>query len=424
MKLKVFLAAICTLFLTTSSIFGYQTTFTPILRANVDYTDNINQMPNNEESDTITTVSPGGTLDLSGESAGLTISYRPTYASYNKQTENDTWRHYGRLSGWWDMNKKTRLNISDNLTISEDPQDDQEDPALRRGRNKYRRNTTNINIAHQFGLADSFNFGYIYSFLENDNDFFEDSYSHNPYVGVTWWFVPNNYGIDLGGNFNRGEFDQSDDFDSWSGNLRLRKRFTRNFDVFLQYAYMKTTYDGQEENYKVNDGGIGLYYIAGENIDITFAVSYVRRDREVSNDQDGIIATWDINANWNWRRSSLSLNGTSGYSQNTFSSENEGFYYYSQINGNATYQFTRYFSGDIFAGYNYYRYLDIDPKVKDHLISAGCGLSWQALEWMQFNIQYAHRTLDSNEWIREYDENRVLFGITLSPARPSRASKY
>jgi hypothetical protein len=424
MKSKVFFVAICTLFLTTSVTFGYQVTFTPRSRAIVEYTDNVNHTRNNKQEDTITTVSVGGDLDITGKTAGLKLSYDPTYAFYDKNTQDDTWRHYARAAGFWDMTQGTRLDITDSFTISEDPVDDEADPTYRRGRNRYTRNTANINLGHQFGPADSFNLGYDYTTLENQNDFYEGSTRYNPYADVIWWFIPNSYGIDFRGDFTKGEFDRSDDFDSWNGRLRLRKRFSTQFDAFLQYAYMKTEYDGVTENYKINDAGIGFTYIASEDTDLTLVVSYAQRDRELSDDQDGVILTGNINTKWDWHRSTLSLNGSSGYDQDTFGSENYGFYLYGRINGTYAYDFTRNFSGNISAGYGYNRYIDLDPELEEQNINAGTGLSWQALDWMQLRIQYTYRTLYSNEEFREYDENRVFFSITFSPSRPFSTSRY
>ena len=74
---------------------------TPRVSAGVEYTDNVGLTPDNTESDTITTVTPGITLDLSGRPAGLTLSYDPSYVNYADGTYEDYWRHLATGSGWW-----------------------------------------------------------------------------------------------------------------------------------------------------------------------------------------------------------------------------------------------------------------------------------------------------------------------------------
>jgi hypothetical protein len=403
-----------------SPAFAAVTTLSPQFTAGVTYTDNINRTEDKED-DVTATLSPGATLDITGHRAGLFLSYNPTYAVYKNNPQNDGWRHYAGLGFWWDLSSRTHLSLTDNLTISEDPADDVLDQSgTRRGRSRYGNNTANIDLSHRFGPSDSLNLGYTHSTTINDDELYEDNTRHNPYANMTWWFVPDRYGLDLIADYTRGEFDRSDDFDSWLAKMKLRRRFNSRFDMFLQYGYISTDYTGETEDYKFYDLGIGFDYVVGDHVNTSFTVSYLRRDSETTGEEEDVFASWDINAQWPLRKGSLGLTGSSGYTQDQFAAGGRGFSLYSGIKGNVSWRFARTISGDVFAGYRYNRFIDFEPEKENHTADAGAGLSWQALSWMRFGLSYNYIQLFSNIEITEYNENRVYLSVTLSPRRPIR----
>ena len=188
MKSKIFIVAACTLFLTTSITFGYQATFIPRISINEEYTDNLFLTKRDKEHEYITTISPGFTAQILGKNSGAEISYDPEYSIYDEYDEYDSWRHDARFSGWVQMAKNTRLEVNDSFLYTEDPLRDPDiarlraeepgvliDSTIRRTRETYYTNTAGINLIHQFGRADSFNIGFIHSFLENDHPGYEDN---------------------------------------------------------------------------------------------------------------------------------------------------------------------------------------------------------------------------------------------------------
>ena len=99
-KLTLF-AAVLFIFLCTTTNLSAEIRLTPRLSAGVEYTDNVRLVPDNTESDYITTVTPGITLEISGRPAGLTLDYAPSYVDYAEGTYEDYWGHAVNLDGWW-----------------------------------------------------------------------------------------------------------------------------------------------------------------------------------------------------------------------------------------------------------------------------------------------------------------------------------
>lgn len=409
-------------FALNSHALAAETTLTPRLTLSGEYTDNLFRTPNNEEEDYISSVSPGASFGIRGATAALSITYDPAYVQHKEHSYRDQWRHYGSLAGDWLITRRTKFDLSHALTISEDPADDEGTSTVTSVVNRYMRNTGSASVTNQFGRSDSIALGYNYSLLQNEEDFVEASQRLNPYMDFRWWFIDNRYGMTFYSDYTKGDFEggaiPSDDFDSYSGNLRLLKRFTRNYDMFIQYAYMQTEYEGTTDNYKVHNPALGFDYIAGEATNISLAFGYAVRDREFSEDDEGPIITGNMDTAWMLSRGSISLNAYSGYTQDTFSTENLGFYVYSGGEVKAEYRFIRTFSGDIFGNYRYSKYLDTEPNIEDHVPTAGAGLSYQALLWLRFRLEYAHRNSISNVESREYRENRVILSATFEPSTP------
>ena len=123
---------------------------TPRVSAGVEYTDNVRLVPDNTESDYITTVTPGITLEVSGRPAGLTLDYAPSYVTYVDGTYENYWRHAVNLDGWWQAGRHTRFELTNAFLNTEDPISD-DDLTVRDSRNPYTRNTANISLEQQFG---------------------------------------------------------------------------------------------------------------------------------------------------------------------------------------------------------------------------------------------------------------------------------
>ena len=422
MKNIVVLSALLSLFLSIpNNAFAIETLFTPRLVLSGEYTDNLDRTPDNEEDDYIMSASPGFTLGFRGAPAELTIDYNPAYIHYDKNDDRDYWRHIASLEGSWRATRHTQFNLGHTLIVSEDYRDDEGTSTVEEGgQNRYMRNSGTVSVANQFGRADSIELGFDYSLLRNSEDDIEDSQRYNPFTEFDWWFIENQYGMNLRLDYVNGEFEESDDFDSYVGRFRLMKRFSRAFDMFLQYIYAETDYEGESENYTIHNPGIGFNYVAGEDTNISIAVGYGIRDREFSENDEGPTVTADVETAWIYPRGAIRLSADSGYTQDTFSSDNLGFYTYTGAEARAEYGFTRRFRGDLFGTYRYSQYLDEDPEIEDNVFSGGAGLEYQPLRWMSFRLEYRHRTFTSTESDREYTENRAMLSVRFEPADPYR----
>ena len=419
MKSKLVIIISGTLFFFSSTAFGYVVNLTPRISVGEEYTDNINLTNTAEEHDYITTVTPGFTAELPGKTSGASLSYDVTYVHYDRFDENDTFRHNASVSGWTNLWKKARLQVSDTFLRTEQPVSET-DPTLRRNREPYYTNTAGIGLTQEFGASNSIGFQYAHSMLENEDPAVEDNQRNNLSASLTYWFTKH-LSTDLSLSYNPGEFETSESFDDWSGSVRLTRKFTRQLDGFVQYVHTVRDYDGVTENYQDYDPSIGITYQLSEDTGITLSAGYFIQDNENSDDQTGFSGGVDLTGEWiKFKRGGITFSAASGFEASNFGAENLGSSRFYQAGARLRYDLARRLSSNLNGTFRRTDYLDQAQNREDNIIRAGAGLSYQILKWLFLNLNYAYNTLDSTGEDNDYTENSVTLQLTASPSTPFR----
>ena len=420
MKTTIFsLIAACAILFSTSPSFGFQATFTPGISFSEEYTDNHYRTNNNKEHECITTISSSFKAQILEKTSGAEIFYKPSYAVYNKFDENNTLRHSANFSGWAEIGKKFRLNVSDSFVYTEEP-DTEEDATIRRSREPYYKNSAVLNLTCQFGESDSFKLGYLHSILENKDPDIEDNKHHNPSIAITYWFIPRQLGLETNVSYTRGKLEISDDFDNWTGNVKLIKSFAKHFRGFIQYTHTYMDYQGDSKNYQIYDPSIGIDYTIDKDTHLSFSVGYFYQNREESENESAPSINGNIGKSWTFKRGSINFTGSSGYDETYFGAENLGFDIFYQAQYNASYSFTKHISGNISSSYRRDKYVNLDTESKDNTSKAVIGLTFHPLQWMSIGLNYTYQLVNSTLDENDYVENKGLISITLSPSRPFR----
>jgi len=438
MRLRFILAAACTLFLTPSMIFGYQASFTPRISVGAEYTDNLFQTDDNvipKQDEYITSITPGFTAELWGKNSGVNISYDPKYVMYQEYEENDRWRHDARLKAWAEISKNTRLDLRDWFRLTEDPLSESDiayvralepdeiiDNTRRTSLNEYYRNNFSVNLLHQFGEFDTFNLGYRHYFLENDDFRYEDKKRYNPFTELTYWFV-HDWALNLRGEYIRGEYELTSNYDQVNARARLVKKFSRPLNGFIQFGYATLDYDREiREDADGYNLSIGFDYRIAADISLSLTAGYDYLDRDISGVQS--TTSGDVKLTKTLSRGVIYLTGSGGYKGPNFGADTRGISEFYEAGGSIRYRLSKHLSGNAFGSYRYDDYLENPFGLEETYTRAGLGLEVQALKWMSLGLRYNFRSLDSPRDVEDYDENRVYVTVTLSPSVPFRTSRY
>ncbi|GAB6905482.1 hypothetical protein JCM12296A_13170 [Desulfosarcina cetonica] len=390
----------------------------PHLSTGVEHTDNLYLDPDNEVSDTITTISPGVTVELSGRTAALAVSYDPSYTMYDKRKDSDYWAHAAGMTGWWQSTRHLRWEASHNYLRTEDPVSE-EDLTIRRSRSLHTRNTTGVRMDYQFGADNTLYADGSYSSLNNDDPASVDSKEYGGGAGVTYWFDVR-WGMDVGAEYTEATYEDGlDDYHEILGRVRGNHRFNSHFTGFIEYQY--TLHEAKEEtavDYTIQDGAVGFDYAIGPTMDLSVGFHYTYLN--VDGGDNKSFTPVNVSLTKQFQRGSISLTGEGGYDYTTLTAENLGTYEYYDVGLSGDYAFTRRLSGDIRGTYGYRNYLDTEPSRKEDIYRADCGLSYQLWQWLSMRAGYTYNTVNSDIDTDDYVENRFSLMLTLSPPQPYR----
>ena len=431
MKLeKICLIAILLVFFVVTSAFSAQYRFEPRVSARETYTDNVFRTENNTESDYITTVGVGGTLDILGQTSGMRLITDPRFVTYKDDSRNDTWRLPVTLDIWNNFSQRTRFEIFNRFLRADDPEDNRPlirdedgeirepgDSTVRRGRSVYYTNYATARVDHKFGKDDSVYARFLHSLRRDNQNDANDNDRFSPSAGLTYWFGPK-WGTAINAVYTDARFDNSSDYRDIAGIYQLNRRFTRHFQIFGRYGYANRDNEENDVNdYQIHAGSAGVNYALAKDARISLGGGYFYQDVDGGNDQEGGFFNADIFKVWSRERWNARVRGLAGIDRNDFGSERLGFERYGGFIGNATYRFTRHFFGRTNGRYRYSDFVNVNRE--DHRFSVGAGIGWRPLTWMTLTLNYGFFKLDSNE-TEDYDENRAWFNVTLKPDQPWR----
>ena len=416
-------------FLSVDLSFAVQFNFTPRLSVSGEYTDNVFLQSNDRQDDFITGISPSLTAQLKERTYGFNLSYDPEYVSYAQTTENNTWRHTGNFTGFVDITKRTRLEIRDSLTKTEDPfsytdialirnQDPGQiiDPTIRLTRNSYLRNSSSTRLSHQFGEKDSAYLNYNYSILRNEDPTIIDNDVHTPSGGFTYWFTPN-WGMAGDFSYQIADYENSYNSKRFLGKINLNRSITKNLQGYLRYSHSDVQYQGTNEDDRTYNPSLGVDYKYADDISLALDVGYFINDFDLRSDKSG----WTVDGQMfkQFQKGNLNLSARSGYDYSIGQADDIGFQLYYEGGASGTYFITKHISSSIFGSYRYTEYPDQSPARTDETSAAGAGFNFQLLKWLTASFNYTYRFVDSNIGTN-YTENRAMIRVTVLPSTPFR----
>ena len=221
-----------------------------------------------------------------------------------------------------------------------------------------------------------------------------------------------------------------------SGRVRLNHRLSPRFGFFEQYRQIYRNYDGNQAGQAQNGNGqlnqdylvyapsVGLFYQFDPTLTASLGVGYFYQQVQNGQDQKGPFPTAEINKLWDYQTWSIRTRGSAGLASEDFSAQNQGFARYAQTDITGRYNFTRQFYGEATFLYRYADYINSENNEVDHTIRPQVGLGYEVFRWMSLKLSYSYNKLiATNSSVNDYEENSVLFTVTLQPDQPWRVGE-
>jgi len=397
-------------------------------------------------------IAPVFILETTGSLDGLTIRFNPSYV-YDQESKEHNLNHDFSLDAYRNCTRKLRVDFNENYIYSNDPQllPAQNSGDYNPGRRSYWTNDLGIGVAYAYNTASSFESGYTYQMLRNDDTGiggYENYNRHSADISLqhrinrTW-----NFG--LSANYTKGLFDQpdheedapadiSDDLSEYQGEIQVNWVQSRHNAPFISYEYIGTDYDDVSRlDSTIHNFTLGTEYQYSRHIIFTIGGG------------PSLEKTDSFEGNWNYNahggidyviaeHTSMALSGEKGFNQNNFSvnSRDQGLTKFWEWQLNLNHSITPNLIVTAFSSYRYEQQDDItydlpDNPTNDETISAsdwenfreenmynrkiyvaGGTLGYAFLRWYRAELQYSYRRQNSELINDSYDEHRLFLTIS------------
>jgi hypothetical protein len=446
------MTALALVLFNTSFAMGMKLEFMPSVYVSEDYTDNYSQTENNREEEFITTYGASFLLGFVGKTQRVYLNYNPLYKDYDTNDDQDSfendlqlygdfelskratinfdmgyddhektdngisddnsWEHHASVAGEYQVTRHTGLSIEENYTESFDR--DQRTGILK----EHETNSTSVGISHEFRKMSSLSLNYEYAFDDYDRSDADEYTSHSPSAFLAFWFTPQ-LGMDSNFSFEQKTFDISEDEDTYTGDFRLIKKMTRNFQTYIKYKHTHT--EKENGNKKVYNPSLGFDWTITQDSGVSLGLGYLIQEWEQGTDK-GLFVDADIFKTFNLsRRGALTLSGASGYDASGDDNASLGFTVYYEAGFLFSYQLTKLFSVDLNGSWTIDQYDEPDVDRVDNTQDFGVAFSWSPLRWINLRLSYEFENYDTDSSARDdHRENSGILTVSLYPLRPLR----
>ena len=392
---------------------------TPRISVSEVYDDNINLDNTNEESDYLTTVSPGINLTMSSQRSSLSLDYSPTWVWYDENDQNDTVRHAGTLAFGQELSQYIRFNLTDTYIRSEEPLETTEGvESARSTRNTYQRNTGTAGLRYQFGPEDNAGVAYSNNLLLNEDPTLDDGTIQNLSADMNYWFTIKN-GIQLNYGFTKAIFWRDDgglpgdDYDGNEAGIRYIRRFSRQTRASAGYGFTNRIFQGATEDYEVHELGVDLGHDFSPSLSLSLGIGYFWQLNEVSENETGY--TYDALLEKRFNRGSFSIGGSGGWDEAYLEAERRGFTRFWSANTSIEYRLLERLT--CYAGASF-RHDKDSANRKSETMRGNGGLRLAFLRWFFATLDYSYAERDDDINTEDYKVNRVM--LTLTATKPER----
>ena len=420
------LSLLTLLFSANSALSQHRIELTPSISVSETYDDNIYMNSSDEVSDYLTAVSPGLSLNILSQKMEFELAYAPTFVWYADEKENDTVRHAGTLTFGRDLTQHLRFNLTDAYIFTEEPLAESVEvegvsvSGTPHERYEYHMNTGSVSLDYLFGAENILTAGYRHALLDNEDKVLDDSSIpddrtlQTPFATLEYWFNVK-HGMELNYEFVIADFNRKDDFepgDDYTGHMaeiRYLYRFTPHTTGSAGYNFITRDFDGEEEDYDIHEGSIGLEHAFSPDLSVSLTGGYLVQKNEVSDDENDY--TYGASLVKTFTRGSFTAGGSSGVDENVLDAAGRGLTRFWSANARLEYQFLEPFRG--YAG-GYYRRNKDEERREWKTWRTNFGLTWEFLRWYSISLDYAHDVREDEVDTDDYTVNRIALILTAS----------
>ena len=412
--------------------------FYPYVTAQEEYNTNILLSPNRDKlDDWITTVTPGLRFaDLHAGRHGIDLDVSGGYTYYKDNHDFSYWNALGRLNAWYAVTPRLTFRLTDYLVRSDaarenvyssnllydaqgnyigDTEPDQYLLSTIRGVQAiYTRNVVEPSVQYRFGRENLASLLYRNNIYRNENPLFEDSTEHTINPVLNYWFDIKN-GIRLDYRLTFGDFETSPDLVSQEAGGRYTHRLDPRLSFFGEYTFKRYDFERPGVDYDVHTPSLGVEYKFSLTLTGTAQGGYFWKLADDDSTTRG--PYFRLSLIQIGQKTSYTLIGEGGYTEDYFTSQNLGFAKYYRVYGTVNHRLTQRLSFQVTGSMERPWYSN---GQKDWIWDARVSASYLLSRWVTVSLEGGHREAHSNVEGLGYSEYSGIFRITV--ARPGYQS--
>jgi hypothetical protein len=402
--------------------------FHPYITAEEEYSTNVFLSPNaNKIDDWITTVIPGLKYStLQAGAYGIDLDVTGGYTYYAKNHDFSYWSPKGNLNAWYAVTPRLTFQVKDYLIRSDavregryqnlynaenqyvgETEPDQYLLSTQRGVHAiYLRNVVEPSVSYRFGRENLLSVLYRNNIYRNKNPNYEDSTENAINPRLDYWFDVRN-GVTLEGILTYGNFEVSNNLVGYEGRGRYTFRFTPKLSLFGEYDYTTMDFNNPGVDYNIHKPSLGIEYKFSPTLTGTVQGGYYWQVPEEGTKTKG--PHFLLSLIERGQKTTYTLMGEGGYTQDYFTSQNLGFNKYYRAYGTINHKLTERMSVRATGSMERPKYSD---GRKDWVWEGRATASYLLFRWLTVALEGAHREAHSNIEGVDYSEYSGIFRIT------------
>ncbi len=392
------------------------------LRGEIDirqgYQSNIDRVPEGEEYEWTTSVTPRLIFSRRAQRSSLSLTYAPSYV-YEWEAEEDRIDHSAGLGYDRYLAQRLLWTVDNTFVRSDDPytyaeftETDEGDIEIsdRRGRRRYWTNRATTELEWEYARESFFGIGYTHAVLRNRDDAFRDYTRHSPFASLSRRFSQR-WEADVSYRYTLGDFDDDEDLETHESDLYVYYRTSPMMRYFVHGGYLRNKYEETPRDYTVYTASAGIDRDLSPMRSLSLELGHSWFVRDDASDSDAFYMRAALDNSL--RRGTWRIYGESGYDVRYYEGvDDDGLSEYWLAGFRIDHGISQNVAGSLSASYREDRFEERAVNEREKRFSGDIRIAYGFARYYSLYAGYGYTDVDADRETRSYENHRAYVGLS------------